>query len=229
MRIGGLLKFSLIDYPGKVAAVVFTMGCNYRCPFCHNPELVLPELFNAPISTDDILAFLEKRKGQLQGVVVTGGEPTIHDDLPDFLFRIKALGYFVKLDTNGSRPDMLSVVINRKLVDFIAMDIKSSPESYCKATGVAADISVVKESINLIKESGCEYQFRTTLLKKVVSENDLLDIMALIGDVKEYRLQKGNLKEKVLDYKYFADEGDYLQEEFERMRNIYSRSSQAIE
>ena len=229
MRIGGLLKFSLIDYPGKVAAVVFTAGCNYRCPFCHNPELVLPELFNTPISTDDILAFLEKRKDQLQGVVVTGGEPTIHNDLPDFLFRIKSLGYFVKLDTNGSRPDVLSVVINRKLVDFIAMDIKSSPESYCKATGVAVDITVVKGSINLIRESGCEYQFRTTLFKKVVSENDLLDIMAFIGDVKEYRLQKGSLKEKVLDYKYFADEGDYSQEEFERMRKIYSRSSQVIE
>jgi pyruvate formate lyase activating enzyme len=229
MRIGGLLKFSLIDYPGKVAAVVFTAGCNYRCPFCHNPELVLPELFNAPITTDDILAFLQKRVGQLQGVAVTGGEPTIHDDLPDFLFRIKSLGYLVKLDTNGSRPDMLSTVINRKLVDFIAMDIKSSPASYCKATGVTVDLSVIKESINLIRESGCEYQFRTTLFKKVVAENDILDIMALIGDVKEYRLQKGNLKEKVLDYKYFADEGDYSQEEFERMRKIYSRSAHIID
>src|SRR5512143_2442184 len=107
MRIGGLLKFSLIDYPGKVAAVVFTAGCNYRCPFCHNPELVLPELFNPPLSVDDILSFLEKRQGQLQGVVVTGGEPTIHNDLPEFLSRIKSLGYFVKLDTNGSRPDVL--------------------------------------------------------------------------------------------------------------------------
>jgi len=161
--------------------------------------------------------------------VVTGGEPSIHDDLPDFLSRIKALGYCVKLDTNGSLPDVLGAVIRRKLVDFIAMDIKSSPASYCKATGVSADISLLKESINLIRESGCEYQFRTTLLKKVVSEGDILDILALIGDVKEYRLQKGNLKEKVLDYKYFADDGDYSQEEFDRMRKIYSRSSQVIE
>jgi pyruvate formate lyase activating enzyme len=183
MRIGGLLKFSLIDYPGKVAAVVFTAGCNYRCPFCHNPELVLPELFNTPISTDDILAFLEKRIGQLQGVVVTGGEPTIHDDLPDFLFRIKSLGYCVKLDTNGSRPDVLSVVIDRKLVDFIAMDIKSSPESYCKATGVAVDISIVKASIDLIRESGLRRSFlRTTfwtswhslaMLKSIVSKRGI--------------------------------------------------------
>jgi pyruvate formate lyase activating enzyme len=229
MRIGGLLKFSLIDYPGKVAAVVFTAGCNFRCPFCHNPELVLPELFNPSFEVDDILAFLEKRKGQLQGVVVTGGEPTIHNDLPDFLSRIKSLGYLIKLDTNGSRPDVLQDVIDRKLVDFLAMDIKSSLENYCKATGAPIDLSAIKESISIIKGSGCEYQFRTTLLKKVVSESDLLDIMKLVGDAREYRLQKGNLKEKVLDYSYFADEGDYTEEEFERIRTIYARSSQVID
>jgi pyruvate formate lyase activating enzyme len=228
MRIGGLLKFTLIDYPGKVAAVVFTAGCNYRCPFCHNPELVLPELFNPAIAVEDVLSFLEKRKDQLQGVVITGGEPTIHNDLPEFLLRIKSLGYVIKLDTNGSRPDVLRDIIDRKLADFIAMDIKSSLENYCKATGAPADLSAVKESISVIKAAGCEYQFRTTLLKKVVNESDLLDIMSLIGDVKEYRLQKGNLKEKVLDYNYFADEGDYTQEEFERIRKMYSRSSQMI-
>jgi pyruvate formate lyase activating enzyme len=229
MHIGGLLKFSLIDYPGKVAAVVFTAGCNYRCPFCHNPELVLPELFNPAISIDDVLAFLEKRKGQLQGVVITGGEPTIHNDLLDFLSRIKTLGYPIKLDTNGSRPDVLREIVERRLADFIAMDIKSSLENYCKATGVSADLSAVKESISIIKGSGCEYQFRTTLLKKLVSESDLLDIMKLIGDVREFRLQKGNLKGKVLDYDLFADEGDYTEEEFERIRKIYSRSAPMIE
>jgi pyruvate formate lyase activating enzyme len=120
-------------------------------------------------------------------------------------------------------------VINRRLVDFIAMDIKSSLESYCKATGVAADISAVKESITLIKGSGCEYRFRTTVLKKVVSESDVIDIMTLIGDAKEYRLQQGNLKEKILDYSYFADVADYSSEEFERIRKLYSKPADVIE
>ncbi len=229
MRIGGLLKFSLIDYPGKVAAVVFTAGCNFRCPFCHNPELVLPELFKDPLSVDDVLSFLQKRQGQLQGVVVTGGEPTIHDDLAEFISRIKALGFLVKLDTNGSRPEALREIIDRGLVDFIAMDIKSSVENYCKATGVSVDIDSIKKTIALIKDSGLGYQFRTTLLKKLVSEEDMISIRNLIGKVEEYRLQPGNLKTKVLDYGYFADEADYSAEEVARMRQMYSSSAQVIE
>ncbi|NTV30176.1 MAG: anaerobic ribonucleoside-triphosphate reductase activating protein, partial [Candidatus Omnitrophica bacterium] len=209
MLIGGLLKFSLIDYPGKVAAVVFTQGCNYRCPFCHNPELVLPELFREPLLVADVLEFLAKRQGQLQGVVVTGGEPTIHNDLPDFLQKIRDLGFLVKLDTNGSRPEMLREVLERRLVDYIAMDIKSSPEGYCKAIGVQPDIHSIRNTIQLIKESGVEHEFRTTALKAYLSEADMASIVQMIGQEENYKVRRGNLKGKVLDYNYFADRPDY--------------------
>lgn len=221
MRIGGLLKFSLIDYPGKVAAVVFTQGCNYRCPFCHNPELVLPELFGESLAEEAVLGFLEKRRGQLQGVVVTGGEPTLHNDLIVFLQKIKSMGYLVKLDTNGSRPDVLQKVLEAGLVDFVAMDIKSSPESYCKATGVSADIQSIKMSIETIKRSGVGYEFRTTALKAIFSENDMAQVQELIGPGQNYKLKRGNLKDKVLHYNFFADHPDYTDEEWAHIRAIY--------
>lgn len=226
MRIGGLLKFSLIDYPGKVAAVVFTQGCNYRCPFCHNPELVLPQLFQEPLLVDDILEFLARRQGQLQGVVVTGGEPTIHNDLPEFLQKIKALGFLVKLDTNGSRPDVLRDLIDRRLVDYIAMDIKSSPEGYCKAAGVPLDIEIVKDAIRVIKVSGLDHEFRTTALKEILSETDMAEVASLIGKGENYKIRKGELKDKVLDFNFFADRPDYTKEEWERIESYYFRLSQ---
>ncbi|MBF0122766.1 MAG: anaerobic ribonucleoside-triphosphate reductase activating protein [Candidatus Omnitrophica bacterium] len=221
MRIGGLLKFSLIDYPGKVAAVVFTQGCNYRCPFCHNPALVLPELFTDPLVEEDVLAFLEKRKDQLQGVVVTGGEPSIHNDLSEFLHKIKTMGYLVKMDTNGSRPDVLQNILDAKLVDFVAMDIKSSLESYCKATGVSPDLDVIKSSIRIIKDSGVEHEFRTTALKSIVSEEDMAAIKELIGPGQNYVVKRGNIKDKILDYNFFADRPDYTDEEWLRVRTMY--------
>ena len=228
MHIGGLLKFSLIDFPGKMAAVIFTQGCNYRCPFCHNPELVLPELFQAPLAEDDVLEFLERRKDQLQGVVVTGGEPTLHNDLPSFLKKIKSFGYLIKLDTNGSRPDVLRDIVEAGLVDFLAMDIKSSEEGYCQATGISPDITAVKESIRIIKGSGLAYQFRTTVLRKQVSPEDLKAIQELIGGDTVYRIQKGNLKGKILDFGFLADDPDYTSEEFDRLREAYSRTGQVV-
>lgn len=223
MRIGGLLKFSLIDYPGKVAAVVFTQGCNYRCPFCHNPELVLPELFTEPVPEVDVLDFLEKRKGQIQGVVVTGGEPTIHYDLPEFLRKIKDRGYCVKLDTNGSLPDVLQVIFDERLVDYVAMDIKSSRDNYCKAAGAQIDLRTVTLSIDLIKESGVPHEFRTTAFKNIVSEKDMAGIRDLIGSGQNYTVRRGNLKDKVLNYDFFADVADYTAEEFELIRQFYSQ------
>ncbi|MBF0569654.1 MAG: anaerobic ribonucleoside-triphosphate reductase activating protein [Candidatus Omnitrophica bacterium] len=221
MRIGGLLKFSLIDYPGKVAAVIFTQGCNYRCPFCHNPELVLPELFIEPILDSDIFTFLEKRKGQLQGVVVTGGEPTIHNDLPQFLQKIKAMGFLVKLDTNGSRPDVLQAVLDAKFVDFVAMDVKSSLENYCKATGAPADLEAVKMSIGIIKKAEVEHEFRTTALKTIVTDTDMAAIKERIGPGQNYIVKRGNLKDKVLDYNFFADQPDYSDEEWRKISRSY--------
>ncbi|MBF0594677.1 MAG: anaerobic ribonucleoside-triphosphate reductase activating protein [Candidatus Omnitrophica bacterium] len=217
MLLGGLLKFTLIDYPGRVSAVIFTQGCNFRCPFCHNPELVVPDLFHDPLGVEGVFAFLEKRRGQLQGIVVTGGEPTIHPDLPDFLRRIKAMGYLVKLDTNGSRPDMIQAIADAALVDYWAMDIKSSLENYCKATGVAVDLELIKASIAVIKGSGIEYEFRTTALKSIVSEADMEDIKRMIGSDGNYHLRRGNLKAKILDAG-LMDLPDYSAEEWERIK-----------
>jgi pyruvate formate lyase activating enzyme len=220
MLIGGLLKFSLIDYPGKVAAVVFTQGCNYRCPFCHNPELVLPESFNTPIPVEDVMAFLAQRRGQLQGVVITGGEPTLHDDLKDVIRRIKAMGFLVKLDTNGSRPDMLVDILNEKLVDLVAMDIKSSLQGYCKATGVKADLECVKRSIALIKASGVAHLFRTTVLRGIVSEENVHQIKALLEGTKNYKLQRGNLNGRVLNRDILDGPGEYSDMEWERLKGL---------
>ncbi len=220
MLIGGLLKFSLIDYPGKVAAVIFTQGCNYRCPFCHNPELVLPERFNPAISVDDVLAFLTLRRGQLQGVVITGGEPTLHPDLKDFIRRIKGLGFLVKLDTNGSRPEVLREILNEELVDLVAMDIKSSLEGYSKATGVDADLGAVRASVTLIKDSGIRHIFRTTVLRNIVSSQDLEKVRDFLGDVKNYKLQRGNLTGDVLNHDILDGPGEYSDVEWETLKKI---------
>lgn len=222
MRLGGLLKFSLIDYPGKISAVVFTQGCNYRCPFCHNPELVLPDLFSVPLPTEEVLSFLEKRRGQLQGVVITGGEPTLHEDLADFMRIVKEKGFLLKLDTNGSRPDVLRAVIEQKLVDYIAMDIKSSLLSYEHAVGVKVDIDAITASVKIIKASGVQHEFRTTALKDIVSDTDMIQIAALIGPGETYNLRRGNLKGKILDYPALADKPDYTDTEWLLLKRIYT-------
>jgi pyruvate formate lyase activating enzyme len=174
MQIGGFIKQSLIDYPGKIAAVAFTQGCNFRCGYCHNPQLVLPELFqnNPEHTSDNILNYLKERKNWLDGVVVTGGEPTIHNDLSDFLGAIKRMGYMIKLDTNGSNPDILKRIIHEKLVDYIAMDIKNvlTTKSYAQVIGIEnAEMIIenVRASIHLLKESALEFEFRTTRLPDV--------------------------------------------------------------
>jgi pyruvate formate lyase activating enzyme len=220
MLIGGLLKFSLIDYPGKVAAVIFTQGCNYRCPFCHNSELVLPERFNPQINVDDVMSFLTQRKGQLQGIVITGGEPTLHPDLKSFIRRIKDLGFLVKLDTNGSRPEVLREIFEEKCVDLVAMDIKSSLSGYCKATGVQADLDAIKSSIALIKSSGIQHIFRTTVLKGIVSDEDIRQIKILLGEGVNYKLQRGNLEGNVLDRSMLDGPGEYSDAEWEKLRSL---------
>ncbi|MEI6437827.1 MAG: anaerobic ribonucleoside-triphosphate reductase activating protein [Candidatus Omnitrophota bacterium] len=217
MLLGGLLKFTLIDYPGRIAAVIFTQGCNYRCPFCHNPELVLPDLFHAPLDVEEVFSFLEKRRGQLQGVVVTGGEPTVHADLPQFLARIKDLAYLVKLDTNGSRPEVVKALVAAGVVDYWAMDIKSSLENYCNAAGVPADIEKVKESIAAIRGSGVAYEFRTTAVKGLVSAQDVRAIRGLIGADTNYHVRRGNLKSKLLEAG-LADRSDFSSEEWEQIK-----------
>jgi len=184
LLLGGLQKLSLIDYPGKLSSVVFTLGCNFRCSFCHNPELVVPELINQQpqMKLADFFKWLQTRQGKLQAVVVTGGEPTLHQDLPEFLDHIKHLGFLVKLDTNGSSPAVLKQLLRHDLIDYIAMDIKSSPERYSQACGlVKVDLPAIHQSVDLIKNSGVAYCFRTTVAPKVVSGKDVEQIRHWLG------------------------------------------------
>jgi pyruvate formate lyase activating enzyme len=192
MMLGGLQKFSLADYPGKTCAILFTRGCNLRCPYCHNPELVWPERYAPALDLDELLAFLETRRGLLDAVTVTGGEPCLQADLPELLARLKDMGFAVKLDSNGSFPDVLRKVIEEKLVDYIAMDIKAPLEKYARVSGVALDVRLIKESIALLLEGRVEHEFRTTVDRGLLDEEDLMAIGEDIRGARRYYLQKLN-------------------------------------
>ena len=224
MRIGGFQKFSLIDYPKKMAAVIFTQGCNFRCPFCYNPDLVLPEKYVQPINEEEILGFLEKRKSHLTGVVVTGGEPTIQRDLADFLRKIKGLGYAVKLDTNGNDPDVLAMLLAEGLVDYIAMDIKTFLARYSEATGVDINIENIKRSIDLIVNSEIDYHFRTTLIRKFISSNDLENIYKILDEAKakKYVIQRFDVKLRLLD-ETLKDGRVYSEDEFKELQQRWEK------
>lgn len=193
MLIGGFQKLTLIDYPGKVATTVFTVGCNFRCSFCHNPELVDFPKEALPTYRKNEKAFfdfLEKRKGLLDGVCVTGGEPTVQPDLLEFLGKIKGMGFLVKLDTNGNRPEVVKEVIKRELADFFAMDIKNRSGKYAETAGVDIDEAKIQESIALIRGSGVPYEFRTTVVPGIHEESDFADIVGLIDGADTYYLQE---------------------------------------
>jgi len=190
MIIGGLQKFSLIDYPGKTCAIIFTRGCNFRCRYCHNPELVIPEKYAPEIPLSQIYDFLENRCGKLDAVSITGGEPTQHSDLIELMKKIKNMGFLVKLDSNGSRPEVLKKIISKKLVDYLAMDIKAPLEDYHKIMGWRVPVEKLKRSINLIINSDIDYEFRTTIVKSLTSKNDLREIAKKIKGAKKYFLQK---------------------------------------
>ncbi|MDE2008658.1 MAG: anaerobic ribonucleoside-triphosphate reductase activating protein [Candidatus Omnitrophica bacterium] len=222
MRIGGFQQFSLIDYPGKMAAIVFTQGCNFRCGYCYNSQLACPKLFEEPLDESMVLEFLESRKGRLEGVVVTGGEPTIQQGLADFLRQLKSMHYAVKLDTNGSNPDVLASVIERKLVDFIAMDLKTSPANYGKAVGIKIDFDRIKSSIDLIINSGLRHQFRTTLVRPLCSEEDLKEIQNLIGASRQYVLQLFMPSSKIIDQSLLA-QPQYTLNEVQHLRLLFQR------
>jgi pyruvate formate lyase activating enzyme len=190
MLIGGFQKFSLIDFPQKIAALIFTQGCPFLCHFCHNPELVLKNQFSSSIKESNILDFLKKRKNQLDAVVITGGEPAIQKDLIDFIKKIKDLNYLVKLDTNGIYPHVIKDLLNKNLIDYIAMDIKAPLEKYKLITQKNIDTNLIVESINLILSSYIDYEFRTTLVKNLHQFEDIEKITKLIKNAKLYILQK---------------------------------------
>lgn len=191
MIFGGLQKLTLIDYPGKVAATIFTVGCNFLCPFCHNPELVSPKKIKeqTKISEQEILDFLAKRQGLLEAVCITGGEPTLFPDLPEFIKKIKNMGFLVKLDSNGSNPRMLEDLLAEGLVDFIAMDIKAPLEKYKKVAGERIKLADIQRSTELVRQAP-DYEFRTTVLPALHSSKDILSIGRWLQGSRKYYLQQ---------------------------------------
>lgn len=198
MQIHGFNKTTLLDYPGIVAATVFTGGCNFRCPFCQNADLVLNPTSQPFIDEEEVLAHLAKRKGITKGVCITGGEPTLQKDLPIFISKLKEMGLLVKLDSNGYRPEVIKELLNKNLLDYIAMDIKSSPSGYSEASGVDIDIDNISESVDLIIHSGISYEFRTTVVKELHDRNIMIEISKFIDGAKKYYLQGYEDSERVI-------------------------------
>ena len=192
MEFAGFQKVTLLDYPERTACTAFTAGCNFRCPFCHNAMLVLPEqIEDASLSEDEVLGFLKKRQGVLDGVAITGGEPLLHRELPELLGKIKALGYKIKLDTNGSNPELLRGIIENRLVDRVAMDIKNAPEAYGTTVGVAGlDIASIAKSKDMLLRGDIDYEFRTTVVKGIHTKESLIGAAKWIKGAKEYYLQQ---------------------------------------
>ena len=201
MLIKGLQKLTLLDFPGRIACTIFTGGCNMRCPFCHNGDLVLGSA-DGEISVESLLAFLDSRRGRLQGVCVSGGEPTLHADMPELLAEIKARGFEVKLDTNGTNPEMLSALIDDGLVDYVAMDIKNSLEKYPSTSGLSASddslIDKIRLSAHILMQGRVDFEFRTTLVKELHSAEDMKAIGSWLKGEEKYFLQT------------YRDEGELL-------------------
>ena len=198
MRLFGLQKLTLLDYPERIACTVFTGGCNLRCPFCHNGSLALGDEKNE-ISEEEFFSFLESRVGRLDGVCISGGEPTLQPDLVDFARKIKSLGFLVKLDTNGTRPEVISALLSEGILDYIAMDIKNSPAKYAETAGVKSiDLEAIKRSIKIISESGVKHEFRTTVTGELHSEDDVREICKILHQDSKYYLQA------------YRDEGEIL-------------------
>ncbi|MFH1426955.1 MAG: anaerobic ribonucleoside-triphosphate reductase activating protein [Patescibacteria group bacterium] len=249
MIIGGWQKFSLLDYPGQIAAIIFTKSCNFRCQFCYNPLLVWPSVkkdgsklkikklpekgknekdhlnhiqFSKQVKEDDLFCFLDKRKGKLDGIVITGGEPTIQADLPEFITKIKKLGYKVKLDTNGSHPEMLIKLLKAKLLDYIAMDIKGPREKYRKITNRKVDFNKIEKSVKIIMNSNLEYEFRTTIVPGLLNIDDIKKIGKLIKGAKKWWLQNFNSSVDLVNLNY-KNKAAFSDEEMKEMQEIASQ------
>ena len=199
MLINGFQKLTILDYPGKVACIVFTPGCNFRCPFCHNASLVTHIDKDTYLDIDEVLSYLKKRQGLLDGVVITGGEPLLQDGIEDFIAEIKALGYCVKLDTNGSFPKKLISIVEKGLVDYVAMDIKNSKEKYAETIGVDDfDIIPIEKSVDFLLQNKVDFEFRTTIVDGFHTLDDIQDIVVWIKGAHKYFLQN------------FVDSGDLI-------------------
>ena len=188
MIIGGLQKTSLLDYPDTISAIVWTVGCNFRCPFCYNKDLVLGKVGSIP--EEEFFSFLNKRKGMLDGLVISGGEPLMQKDIVQFAEKVKKLGYLIKIDTNGMYPEKLKELIDKKLVDYIAMDVKAPKKKYDTLAGVKIDIKKIEKSIELIQNSGLDYEFKTTFTPGLLTKDDIINIAKWLEGSKRFYLQQ---------------------------------------
>ena len=221
MLIKGLQKLTLLDFPGHIACTVFTGGCNLRCPFCHN-ALLVTELDDEFIKEEDFFDFLKDRKGRLDGVAVTGGEPLLQKDAEQFIAKIKQLGFAVKLDTNGTFPDKLKQIIDKKLVDYIAVDIKNSPQKYAVTVGLShLDVDKIKQSVDMIMASGIDYEFRTTVPKELFEENDFEEIGKFIKGAKRYFLQEFKDSGNLIEEGFFTPESKEQMEKYASIARKY--------
>ena len=219
---------TLIDYPGQLAAIVFTKGCNFRCHFCYNPLLVWPdretdekkyEKTYSPISEDEFFLFLRSRKGRLDGVVITGGEPTLHRDLPEFIKKIRALGYKIKLDTNGTNPEVLSGLLKEKLLDYIAMDLKAPDDKYEKVTGVKINCQNLEKSVKMVIESGLPHEFRTTVVPGLLELSDFDKMGTAISGADAWYLQKFKSDTELVD-RDLEKHAPFSDKEMEEMASV---------
>ena len=226
MKIYGLNKTTLLDYPGKVAATIFLGGCNFRCPFCQNSSLVLNPSTQPEIPVKEVLSFLKKRKGILDGVCITGGEPTLSPDLPELLREIRTLGYPIKLDTNGTHPDLLKTLTEQNLIQMTAVDIKACPDNYPALCGlVHPELDAVKETVEFLKNGTLDYEFRTTVIRELHSEKDFIEIGQWLTGAKAYYLQAYRDSEEVLQPGFSS----YTRKELEHFREILKRTIPLVE
>ena len=218
MNIAGLQKLTLLDFPGYTACTLFTSGCNFRCPFCHNSDLLKAQ--ENIISESEFFNFLSTRKGKLDGVCISGGEPLLQPDLPSFIKKIRELGFLVKLDTNGSNFEKLKDILQSNLVDYVAMDIKNIPEKYNLSCGASVDIENIKNSVELIKNSGIRHEFRTTVVKELNDKQDFKAIATWLKGCDGYYLQCYRESERVLNPVYSA----YTENEMKEILNLIKQN-----
>lgn len=228
MRIAGLQKMSLLDYPGKVACTVFLPGCNFRCPFCHNFELL--DTKNTEMDTDALLQFLSKRQGILEGVCITGGEPTLQKDLPDLLKQIRALGFSVKLDTNGYRPEVLKTVVEEGLADYVAMDVKNSPAYYGPTCGLESmDLSRIEQSLRILLAGGTDYELRTTLMLPLHTDQSVEEMVSWVKKCSQSKAKRWFLQPFVdRDTVPFAGFSAPEKEALQRWAGILSAAAEQV-
>ena len=219
MNIGGFQEISLLDYPGKVATIIWTTGCNFRCPFCYNPDMVLDKTDHVP--ADGFFSFLKTRKGKLDAVSISGGEPLLQPDLSEFITRVKDLGFLVKIDTNGSFPRKLEELLDANLIDYVSMDVKSSKKNYSEITKISVNIDDIDRSIQIIKSNAPDYEFKTTVIPTYHTRQTILEIARWIHGAKRYFIQQFKSNTKLLSSEMITVK-PYPLDELKRMCEMVS-------